>query len=343
MSSTLIEKCFGIWRRGRDSNPGKVALQRFSRPPQSTALPPLQQAQILSQLDLLCNDFNRYNGLHSDCALYKRLFVFMLRSSKYFKQLILIILVGVILNLTACKTFWSKDDDDDDDSPFKGQTAKKLYIDANDSLKKKNYGEAIKRYEALETMYPFNDYAEQAELNLIYSYYKKEDYASAAATAERFIHLYPRARRVDYAYYMKGLANYHQLRGNITTFLGIDQSWRDPGTQSQAYSDFATLVQKFPESRYKANAMQRMIYLRNMFAQSELNVSKYYFERHMYVAATERANYLIRTYPQAPSVKEALIILYHANLALGLKQAAEDARTVYQATYHKPMLDGPIG
>src|ERR1700755_581684 len=33
--------CF-VSRRGRDSNPRKFDLQRFSRPPQSTALPPLR-------------------------------------------------------------------------------------------------------------------------------------------------------------------------------------------------------------------------------------------------------------------------------------------------------------
>ena len=251
------------------------------------------------------------------------------------------ILIGILFSLTACKTFWSKDDDAEDDGPFKGQTAKQLFVDSNAALSKKDYTGAIKRMEALETLYPFNDYAEQAEINLIYAYYKKEDYPSSAATAERFIHLYPRAKRVDYAYYMKALANFQQVRGVITGLIPMDESWRDPGTQSQAYSDFATLIQKFPESRYKANALQRMIYLRNMFAQTELNVSKYYYERRMYVASTERASYLVKTYPQAPSVKEALSILYHGNLALHLNQAAEDALRVYQATYHTapPAID----
>ena len=30
------------WRRDRDSNPGNLAVQRFSRPPHSTTLPPLR-------------------------------------------------------------------------------------------------------------------------------------------------------------------------------------------------------------------------------------------------------------------------------------------------------------
>lgn len=242
-----------------------------------------------------------------------------------------LVLMGFMLSFIACAKVG---EDDDKNKQYKGIPAKKLYDDAHKDLVKSEYSSAIKRYEALETMYPFNDFAEQAELDLIYAYYKKEDYPSTAATSERFIHLYPRALHVDYAYYMKGLANFQQNRGTLATLLPLDESWRDAGTQSQAYSDFATLVEKFPQSRYKANALQRMIYLRNEFAQHEYNISQYYYSRKMYVAAAERASYLVKTYPQAPSARQGLALLYRSNLALGLTSAAKDALSVYQATYH---------
>lgn len=250
----------------------------------------------------------------------------------FMKKINVLLIAGVLLSLTACKHWWSGSEEDD--NPFQGVSASKLYADAQKSLSKEEYTAAIKRLEALDTMYPFNDYAEQAQLDLIYAYYKKDDYPSTAATAERFIHLYPRAKRVDYAYYMKALANFQQTRGALANVISMDDSYRDPGTQSQAYSDFATLVQKFPDSRYKANALQRMIYLRNMFAQRELNAAHYYYERKMYVAAVGRADYLIKTYPQAPSAQSALSVLYYANKALGLNKAADDAITIYRATYH---------
>lgn len=242
-------------------------------------------------------------------------------------------ILTILISLTACKHWW-KADDDDDDSPFQGMSAQQIYTEGKATLKKKQYSDAIKHFEALDTLYPFNDYAEQAQMDLVYAYFKKEDYPSTAATADRFIHLYPRSKRVDYAYYMKGLAHFHQVRGTLAQILPMDLSWRDPGTQSQAYSDFATLVEKFPQSRYKPSALQHMIYLRNMFAQKELNVALYYYQRKMYVAAKERASYLIKTYPQAPSSKTALAIIYHADLQLGLNQAANDALSVYRATYH---------
>lgn len=249
------------------------------------------------------------------------------------KQIQALLLIGLLFSLTACTKWWGKSDDDY--NPYQGMTAKQLFTESQQALAKEQYDGAAKRLEALESMYPFSDYAEKAQMDLIYAYYQKKDYPSAAATAERFIHLYPRAQRVDYAYYMKGLANFQQTRGTMAEILPLDESWRDPGTQSQAYSDFATLVQKFPESRYKANSLQRMIYLRNMFAQRELNTANYYYQRKMYVAAAERASYLVKNYPQAPSAQQALTIMYHANKALGLKKAAADTLAVYQATYHR--------
>lgn len=248
------------------------------------------------------------------------------------KKIQALVLVGLIVSLVSCKSWWHKDEEDS--NPFKGMSVEQLHQESQKALHKGEYASAIKRLEAMETMYPFSDYTEGSQLDLIYAYYKNEDYPAAAATAERFIHLYPRAKRVDYAYYMRGLANFQQTRGTFAKILPMDESWRDPGTQTQAYSDFAVFIQKFPESRYKANALQRMIYLRNMFAQQELNISKLYFKRKMYVAAIERASYLVKNYPQATSAQEALVIMYRANRALGLNKAADDAMAVYKATYH---------
>jgi outer membrane protein assembly factor BamD len=250
------------------------------------------------------------------------------------------IIVCALLALTSCAK-WNKSDEEK--NPYKDYSTEQLYTAAQKSLKKKEYNTASKQLEAMETMYPFSDYTERSQIQLIYAYYQDEDYPSAAASAERFIHLYPRDKHVDYAYYMKGMANFQQTRGAFAKILPLDDSWRDPGTQSQAFLDFSVFVQKFPESKYKDNALQRMVYLRNMFAQHELNISQFYFKRKMYVAAIDRANYVVKTYPQAKSTQKALAIMYEANKALGLNKAAEDALNVYQSTYHGAKMVNPLG
>ncbi len=254
------------------------------------------------------------------------------------KRFQVLLLVALIVTLTSCAKWWDKDEEEK--NPYQGIPAKQLFADSQKSIESGQYTTAVKQLEALESLYPFSSYAQKAQMKLIYTYYKNEDYPSTAATAERYIHLYPRAKNVDYAYYMKGLANFQQSRGAFSKWLPLDESERDPGTQSLAYSDFATLIQRFPNSKYKANALQRMIYLRNMFAQRELNAANYYFERKMYVAAAGRASFLVKNYPQAPSAEKALLIMRDANLALGLNKAADDAVAVYQATYHKKPING---
>ena len=44
MNRIAKSKAYILLRRDRDSNPGYLAVQRFSRPPQSTTLPPLQNS-----------------------------------------------------------------------------------------------------------------------------------------------------------------------------------------------------------------------------------------------------------------------------------------------------------
>ncbi len=242
-----------------------------------------------------------------------------------------IVVLLLTLNLAACKNWFGKDDEY---NPYKDETAEQIYAEADKALKKHEYSNAIKRFEAMDSMYPFHDNAERAQLQLIYAYYKKDDFASCSAAAERFIHLYPRSNRVDYAYFMKGMANFKQMRGALALYVPMDLAWRDPGTMSQAYSDFATLAEKFPHSKYTPNAKQRMIYLRNLFAAREMHNANYYYYHQMYMAAAERANYLIRNYSQSSSARPALGLMYHSYVKLGLTDAANDALKIYQATYH---------
>jgi outer membrane protein assembly factor BamD len=251
--------------------------------------------------------------------------------SKIIMKRILIIFSALLL--ISCSSWWNKDDDGL--GMFKGMSAKQLFDEAETALKAEQYTSASKRFEALQSMYPFSPYSEQSQRQLIYAYYQNAQYPAAAAEAEHYIHLYPRSSHVDYAYYMKGLANFQQPRSGMGRMMSIDESWRDPGTQLQAYTDFLVFTEKFPTSRYYANAIQRLIYLRNEFAQRELNTAGFYFERQMYVAAAGRGSYLVQTYPQAPSVQKALVIMYRSYLQLGLNKAAMDAATVYEATYHQ--------
>ena len=220
-----------------------------------------------------------------------------------------------------------------DDYTPSGLSAEQLFNNGEQAMLAGDYGSAITQFASLQAEYPFDKHAEQAQLNIIYAYYRKDDQASTVAASERFIHLYPRSPHVDYAYYMKGVANFSQERGILLQYLPIDISERDPGTSLEAYQDFTTLLRRFPKSRYAADAHQRMIFLRNMFAQKELNSANFYLKHRAYVAAANRASYIVENYQQAPQVKQALIILVKANRAMHLTQSADEAERVLQMNF----------
>ena len=210
-----------------------------------------------------------------------------------------------LLLISAC----SKNTGDDEAlAIYQGMSEQTLYAKSLDAVKDKDFSSAIKRLEALDTLFPFSPHAQQSQLYLIYAYFENEEYGLSSAASERYIHLYPRDKNVDYAYYMKGVANFEQQRGSFARVLKLDASWRDPGTQLMSYNDFSTVTKKFPKSRFYSDSLKRMIYLRNQFAQKELHIANFYMKRKRYVAALERAHYVLKHYSQAPQAKKALVL-----------------------------------
>jgi outer membrane protein assembly factor BamD len=211
--------------------------------------------------------------------------------------------------------------------------ADKLYAEAKSALTSGDYPGAIQYYELLEARYPFGRYAQQAQIEIAYAYYKYEEPDLAIAAADRFIKMHPRHEHVDYAYYLKGLANFHRDMGLVERYLPQDASQRDPGAARQSFHDFAELVKRFPDSRYAQDALQRMIYLRNNLAQHELNVADYYMRRGAYVAAANRAKYVVEQYQRTPAVPDALALLAAAYESLGIPELAADARRVLEMNH----------
>jgi outer membrane protein assembly factor BamD len=209
-----------------------------------------------------------------------------------------------------------------------GWSAAELYNKAAREMDGANYKRAIELYEKLETRYPFGRYAMQGQLDIAYAYYRAEEPEQAIAAADRFIKLYPQNPFVDYAYYMKGVVNYNRSVGFLDRFVPTDQSQRDPGSALDAFQDFGELVRRFPDSKYAIDARQRMLYLRNNLARNEVNVAQYYMKRGAYIAAANRAQYVIERFQRTSSVEDALEILIDAYQRLDKPQLAADAQRV---------------
>lgn len=229
--------------------------------------------------------------------------------------------------LTACSTVT------DPAETYKDETAQQIFQRGETALRDHGYQEAIRRFEALEVQYPFGHDTEIAQLHLIYAYYMTSDYALAEATADRFIHTYPTSLHVDYAYFMRGQANYFQNMGVFERVFAVDLATRDLSQLKKSYADFAQIVKLFPRSPYAPAAHQYCVYLRNTLANHELEVAQYYFNMKAYVAAANRASLVVRHYQGAPAIPQALVMMVKSYRALNLKQNAAEALTVLQYNY----------
>ncbi|HHO82044.1 MAG TPA: outer membrane protein assembly factor BamD [Halothiobacillus sp.] len=232
--------------------------------------------------------------------------------------------------LNSCSWF-SKSKEDPLVEPM--VSAAQLYNEASSALRRRDYATAIAKYETLEGRYPFGAYTEQAQLEVAYAYYKYEEPDLAIAAADRYMRLHPRGEHVDYALYLKGLANMDRGQTLITRFFKPDLAKRDQRVLEEAYRAFAELVERFPESRYVDDSSRRLIELRNMLAERELYVADYYMRRGAWLAAANRAQTVIERYDGSSAIPDALVMLIRAYDKLGLDDLSSDTRQILEINF----------
>ena len=238
----------------------------------------------------------------------------------------LIVGFSVLLLLAGCGA---------NQDPTKDWSPERFYKEAKEKIADGDYETAIKYLESLEARYPYGRYAEQAELEIAYAYYKYDEPALAIAAADRFIRLHPTHPNVDYAYYLKGMVNFHGEKSLANWLFGAkdDLSDRDPKGARDSYNAFRELVERFPNSRYADDARQRMAYLFEAQARYETQVARFYYDRNDYVAAVNRCKYSLETYPRTPSTEDALGIMALSYKAMGLEKLLQDTTRVLRKNF----------
>lgn len=214
-----------------------------------------------------------------------------------------------------------------------GWSAGKLYGEAKDAQADGGWDKAAKLLEKLESRYPYGRYAQQAQLELGYVYWKGNEPGSALAACDRFIKLHPTHPTVDYVYYLKGLINFNEDLG-LTAYISTqDPTERDPKAAKESFDAFKELVTRFPDSKYAPDARLRMNYLINALASLEVHVARYYIRRGAYVAAANRAQFAIKTYPHAPAIEEAMFVLVTAYDKMEMNDLRDDADRVMRKNF----------
>jgi outer membrane protein assembly factor BamD len=211
--------------------------------------------------------------------------------------------------------------------------ADRLYAEARGEMDIANWQRARELLERLESRFPFTRHAQQAQIEIAYTYYKEGDGAQAVTAADRFLKLNPNHANADYVQYLKGLASFSDDTGLLGRLAGQDPSTRDPKAMREAFDAFRELLARYPNSRYAPDGRARMNFLINSMAQSEVNIARYYLRRGAYVAAIQRAQGALRDYQAAPAAAEALSILVSSYDALGMPDLRDDARRVLERNF----------
>ena len=235
------------------------------------------------------------------------------------------VLAVSLLAASGCARFRDRKDDANE-----GQPVETLYEKGHKSMTNGNWSSAEQTYRRLVAQYPYGPYTEQALIETAYAQYKAGKHEEAISSIDRFIRTYPTHRNTPYMYYLRGLTNSSRDAVFLQRVWRLDASRRDLATPMQAYNDFSIVADRYPNSRYAADARKRMGELRDMFARHELDTALYYLRRTAYVAAAERATYLLETYPQSIYQNDAVATLAAAYTGLGNETLATDAERVLQ-------------
>lgn len=233
----------------------------------------------------------------------------------------LLSILVISLFLSGCSSILFK--------PESQWTVDEFYTKAKSEFDNGQWGMAIEFYEKLKANFPYGDHAEQAYLELAYSYYRYDEPESAIRELEEFIRIYPKHSQLAYAHYLKAVAadssNHHWLDKWIT-----DPAYRDVKTSQKAFAYYQEVIVKFPNSRYAKASQRRLVILSNRLARHEIQVAEYYYKRKAYLAAAKRAAQAVESYPLAQSNKKALEIMEKSYAKLGMDSAQDSVRQVIE-------------
>lgn len=198
-----------------------------------------------------------------------------------------------------------------------------IYNTAVDHLVAERYNQAAREFDEVERQHPYSVWATKAQMMAAYAYYQANKYDEAIVALDRFIQLNPSNRDVAYAYYLKALSYYEQIR----------DVERDAKLTELALNALDEVVRRFPESIYARDSRLKIDLTYDHLAGKEMEVGRFYLGRGQYLAAVNRFRLVVDKYQTTSHVPEALHRMTECYLALGLKEEAKRTAAVLGYNY----------
>ena len=204
------------------------------------------------------------------------------------------------------------------------ESPQKLYSDAAEAFRKKNYSKASELFARVAYEFPYYEGAKQAMSMDIYTQYMNQDYDSVVLSIDNFLKTYPMASEVSYMYYMRAISYYDQ----------ISNPFRDQSVTVKSKQALSQVIQRFPNTKYALDAKMKLDLVEDHLAAQEIIVGRYYLNRGELLAALKRFNIVVKKYSTTSHVDEALYRLFEIYNFMG--NVSEAKKTTATLGYNYP-------
>jgi outer membrane protein assembly factor BamD len=193
-----------------------------------------------------------------------------------------------------------------------------MFASADRALSRGSYDKAAKKFEDLERDHPYSPEARRAMVLAAFAYYKDGKLEQAIATARRYTALHPGTKEAAMAHDLIAKSYMEDMRSPD----------RDQTATRKALAELRILKARYPDSPQAADADNRIRICEDSLAASEMVVGRAYLKKKQYLASKNRFEVVAREFQTTAHVEEALMRLVEVNMALGLREEAQNVGAV---------------
>ena len=205
------------------------------------------------------------------------------------------------------------------------ETPEQLYAIAKLDLDKELYEEAKLKFENINFKFPLSNEGIQSLIMIAFIEYAQLNYDEAIYKFDRIIKKYPSHKNIDYAYYMRAMCYFEQIKHEAL----------DGKNNQEAMENFNQIINRFPESKYARDSQQKIIFVKENIAAKHMDIALFYLNQKKYLAALNRYNIVINEYSQSKFTPEALYREVEIYYTLGMMDDAKKTSAVIGYNYPK--------
>ena len=172
---------------------------------------------------------------------------------------------------------------------------------------------AAKKFSEAELLYPQSKWAPRSALMAAYSYYVDGYYDDTIFEINRYLKVYPKHPRSDYAYYLLAISYYNKI---------VDET-KDQGSIVNSKKNFEYIIKTFPNSDYALDAKFKLDLIDEVLASKQMYVARYYFDKEKWIPSINRFKFVVENYNESIFIEEALHRLVELHYKLGLEEEAK--------------------